>query len=47
MLLQIAKAAERATRDVDEADVKKESVATLALFRWLTNFLKLCDLQDK
>lgn len=39
--LQVVRAATKATKDVGEDEVKKESVATLALFRWLKHFLKL------
>ena len=32
--------AERAVGDLEEEVVKKESVATLALYRWLAHFTK-------
>ncbi|KAL6759926.1 radial spoke protein 17 [Haematococcus lacustris] len=41
---KVVKIARRVTSDVDEADVRKESNATLALFRWLVNFTGFSEL---
>uniref|UniRef100_A0A7S3VRX5 Uncharacterized protein n=1 Tax=Dunaliella tertiolecta TaxID=3047 RepID=A0A7S3VRX5_DUNTE len=46
LLTQLLKAARHHlhSQDIYEDDVKKESTATLALYRWTTNFIKYWEL---